>query len=62
MPQATCAAEPSGAATDDLDRIIHETDTGKVYFNKDGAAGDAKVHFATIRPNLAVTNAGFLVF
>jgi hypothetical protein len=56
------AKNASGTATDDLDRIIYETDTGKIYFDKDGAGGVAKVHFATIGTNLAVTNADFLVF
>ncbi len=51
----------SGNATDAQDRIVYETDTGKLYFDKDGTGGASKVHFATIGTNLAVTNADFFV-
>ncbi len=52
----------SGNATDAQDRIVYETDTGKIYFDKDGTGAASKVHFATIGTNLAVTNADFIVF
>lgn len=52
----------SGNAADASDRIIYETDTGRLYFDRDGTGSAAKVHFATIGTNLAVTNADFFVF
>ena len=52
----------SGNAADASDRIIYESDTGKLFFDKDGTGGAAKVQFATIDINLAVTSADFFVF
>jgi Ca2+-binding RTX toxin-like protein len=52
----------SGNAADASDRIIYETDTGKLYFDRDGTGAAAKVHFATIGTNLNVTNSDFFVF
>jgi Ca2+-binding RTX toxin-like protein len=52
----------SGNAADASDRVIYETDTGKLYFDRDGTGGAAKVHFATLGTNLAMTNADFFVF
>jgi Ca2+-binding RTX toxin-like protein len=52
----------SGNAADASDRIIYETDTGRLYFDRDGTGAAAKVHFATIGTNLAVTHADFFVF
>jgi Ca2+-binding RTX toxin-like protein len=51
----------SGNATDASDRIIYETDNGRLYFDRDGTGAAAKVHFATLNTNLAVTNADFFV-
>jgi len=59
---AAFAANLIGAATDALDRIIYETDTGRVYFDADGNGAIASVHFATLTDNLAVTDADFFVF
>jgi serralysin len=44
------------------DRIIYETDTGRLFFDADGNGAAAKVQFATIGANLAVTSADFFVF
>jgi len=52
----------SGNAADASDRIIYETDTGKVYYDRDGTGAAAKVHFATLGTNLALTSADFIVF
>lgn len=51
----------TGTASDGLDRIIYETDTGRLYFDADGTGAGARVHFATLSPSLALTNADFLV-
>ena len=52
----------SGNAADATDRIIYESDTGRLFFDRDGTGAAAKVHFATIGTNLAVTNGDFFVF
>jgi Ca2+-binding RTX toxin-like protein len=52
----------SGNATDASDRIIYETDTGRLYFDRDGTGAASKVHFATLDKNLALTHGDFFVF
>jgi serralysin len=52
----------SGNAEDRSDRIIYEKDTGNLYFDRDGSGSAAKVHFATLDKNLALSQADFLVF
>ncbi|MCX7301171.1 MAG: calcium-binding protein [Rhodobacterales bacterium] len=52
----------SGNAADASDRIIYESDTGKLFFDKDGTGGAAKVQFATLATGLALTSADFFVF
>lgn len=56
------ASNLTGTASDGFDRIIYETDTGRLYFDADGSGGGARVHFATLSANLALTNADFFVF
>ncbi|MGO4839437.1 calcium-binding protein, partial [Rhizobiaceae sp. 2RAB30] len=51
----------SGTAHDADDRIIYETDTGKLFYDSNGKAAGGSVHFATLAPNLALTNADFVV-
>lgn len=56
------AANLTGAATHALDRIIYETDTGRVFFDLDGNGIGSRGHFATLTANLDLTNADFFVF
>ena len=56
------ATKLKGLAAEALDRIIYETDTGRVCFDADGNRVGARVQFATLSANLALTNADFLVF
>jgi Ca2+-binding RTX toxin-like protein len=49
----------SGNAEDASHRIIYESDTGNLYFDRDGTQSAAKVHFATLNINLALTHADF---
>lgn len=51
----------SGFATDAADRIIYETDTGRVWYDADGQGGGGRVLVATLATGLALTNADFLV-
>ena len=55
------AANLTGAASDALDRIIYETDTGRLYFDADGNGAGARIHFATLAANVPLTNADFVV-
>jgi Ca2+-binding RTX toxin-like protein len=52
----------SGNAADASDRIIYESDTGRLYFDRDGTGAAAKVHFATLATGLTLTSADFFVF
>ena len=56
------ARNATGQAGDASDRIIYESDTGRLYFDRDGTGLAAKVHFATLDMNLGLTHADFFVF
>ena len=56
------AANITGNAGDATDRVIYETDTGRLFFDGDGVGGAARVQFAVLTAGLALTNADFLVF
>jgi serralysin len=61
LAEAAFVANTSGLAMDGSDRIIYETDTGKLFYDADGnGAGDA-VQFAVIGTGLQLTNADFFV-
>lgn len=51
----------SGTAADASDRIIYETDTGKLFYDSNGNAAGGSIHFATIGTNLSLTAADFFV-
>lgn len=51
----------SGLAHDADDRIIYETDTGKLFYDANGKASGGAVQIATLAANLALTNADFVV-
>lgn len=54
-------ANETGVASDVLHRIIYDTDTGNVWFDVDGSGEADRVLFATLAPELALTNADFLI-
>ncbi|MEQ1950780.1 calcium-binding protein [Mesorhizobium sp. CN2-181] len=54
-------ANATGAAADASDRIVYETDTGKLFYDADGNGAGAGIHFATVAAGLALTNADFEV-
>ena len=49
------------AAQDANDRIIYDSNTGALFYDNDGAGGNAQVQFADIGRGLALTNLDFLV-
>jgi Ca2+-binding RTX toxin-like protein len=51
----------SGLAHDPSDRIIYETDTGKLFYDANGNAAGGRLHLSTLTPNLQLTNADFVV-
>jgi Ca2+-binding RTX toxin-like protein len=55
------ARNTTGNAADRSDRIIYETDTGRLFFDRDGTGGAAKVHFASVGTNMAMNHGDFLV-
>jgi Ca2+-binding RTX toxin-like protein len=55
------AANSTGQAATASDRIIYETDTGRLFYDSDGVGGATRVQFATLTDGLALTNADFFV-
>ncbi|MFN0193742.1 MAG: CHRD domain-containing protein [Aestuariivirga sp.] len=59
----TVNAFRSGAAAADADdRIIHDSATGEIFFDMDGAGGAAQVQFAAVQAGLILTRVDFFVF
>ena len=61
LTAAQFTANASGTAQDADDRIVYETDTGKLFFDSNGSAAGGSVQFAVISPGLALTNASFSI-
>ncbi len=59
---AAFRATTTGLAGDATDRIVYESDTGKLFYDANGNAVSGNVHFATLSAGLVLTNADFLVF
>jgi len=55
-------ANDTGLATTANDRIIYETDSGRLYYDSDGLGGAGRQQFAKLDVYLALTNADFLVY
>jgi Ca2+-binding RTX toxin-like protein len=51
----------TGVAHDKDDRIIYESDTGKLFYDADGNGAGASVQFATLSTGLALTSADFYI-
>ncbi|MEQ1956852.1 calcium-binding protein [Mesorhizobium sp. CN2-181] len=58
---ATFRANATGLAGDATDRIIYESDTGRLIYDADGTGEIAGVQFATLASGLGLTNADFAV-
>jgi Ca2+-binding RTX toxin-like protein len=54
-------ANKTGLAQDASDRIIYDTDDGKLFYDEDGIGGVSGIRFGTVGINLAITNADFVV-
>jgi Ca2+-binding RTX toxin-like protein len=51
----------TGKAHDANDRIVHDRDSGILYYDADGTGSKAGVAFATISKNLALSAKDFLI-
>jgi Ca2+-binding RTX toxin-like protein len=61
LTAAQFAANASGTAQDASDRIVYETDTGRLIYDSNGNVAGGAVHFATLDSELALTNADFFI-
>lgn len=61
LSAAQFVANTSGTAGDSNDRIIYETDTGKLFYDSNGNAAGGSVLFATLSAGLGITNADFFI-
>ncbi|MGP3699482.1 calcium-binding protein, partial [Rhodobacter sp. NSM] len=55
------ASNMTGKATDALDRLIYEKDSGALWYDADGTGSGARIQFATISAGLSLTAVDFLV-
>ncbi|MBD8900972.1 calcium-binding protein [Methylobacterium sp. WL19] len=55
------AANTTGTATQSDDRIVYETDTGRLLYDPDGVNGAAAVLFAVVKDHPALTAQDFLI-
>lgn len=55
------SAAGATAGHDPSDRILYNTNSGRVYYDPDGDGGDAAIHFATLTGAPAITAADFFV-
>lgn len=61
LSDAQFAANTSGVATQADDRIIYETDTGKLFYDSNGSEGGGRTLFVVLSDAPAITAADFLV-
>ena len=61
LSTAQFSANAGGIARDASDRIIYETDTGKMFFDSNGNAAGGSIQFAVLSTNLALTNQDFFI-
>ncbi|KQS96386.1 MULTISPECIES: calcium-binding protein [unclassified Rhizobium] len=61
LASSAFASNLTGRATDSADRIIYESDTGKLFYDADGNGSVAGIQFAVLGKNLAVTEADFII-
>lgn len=59
---ATLVADSTGFAATASDRIIYETDNGRLFFDIDGVGEGKRIQFAALTAGLAVTSTDFFVF
>jgi Ca2+-binding RTX toxin-like protein len=61
LTAAQFVANATGTAQDADDRIVYETDTGKLFYDSNGNAAGGATQFAQLAAGLALTNADFFI-
>jgi Ca2+-binding RTX toxin-like protein len=61
LAKAAFATNAAGQAKDALDRIIYETDTGKLFYDADGNGAGARVQIAVVADHPLLTHTSFLI-
>jgi hypothetical protein len=61
LAAAAFATNTTGLAGDANDRVIYETDTGRLYFDADGSGAGVRLLFATLDTGLGLTVADILI-
>ena len=61
LTAAQFVANTAGTAQDASDRIVYETDTGKLFYDSNGNAAGGETQFAQLAAGLALTNNDFLI-
>ena len=54
-------ANTTGTATTSTQNILYDTTDGRVFYDPDGNGAQARVHFATLDPGLALDHLDFVV-
>ncbi|AEG56748.1 calcium-binding protein [Sinorhizobium meliloti] len=61
LTAAQFVSNTAGVADTSDQRIVYESDTGKLYYDSDGNGAAGSVHFATLGTNLNITASDFFV-
>lgn len=61
LTAAQFVTNTTGLAADADDRIIYDSDTGRLLYDSDGDGAGGSVHFATVGTNLGITASDFFV-
>ncbi|MCV9963359.1 hypothetical protein OIU34_15745 [Pararhizobium sp. BT-229] len=61
LASSTFASNLTGTAADASDRIIYETDTGKLFYDADGSGSAVRTQFAIVSKNLVLTAVDFII-
>lgn len=61
LTAAQFVANTGGVATDKFDRIVYETDNGKLLYDADGSGAGKAIHFASVATGLTLTAADFFI-
>nr|WP_308311314.1 calcium-binding protein [Shinella sp. CPCC 101442] len=61
LASSAFAANVTGTATDAKDRIVYETDTGKIFYDADGSGNGSAFHFATLSGKPTISVADFFI-
>lgn len=61
LTAAQFVTNTTGQAADADDRIIYDSDTGRLLYDSDGDGAGGSVHFATVGTNLGITASDFFI-